>query len=334
MAVSRRQFMKVSAAGLAASSVGALGFGSAGEALAAGRISIDPIGEDAIQPASLDIWDKKYRLKAKDGTAIDRDVDESYQRVARALADSETEDLREHWYERFLWALRRGAIPAGRYRSNRTAAAGNGTAITVRPDGDDQRCTSGGRADQAMRLRIRHRTVYHYTQPVRFLDHRLLVTPRATRDVAIIWSRLRIDPAASLVWSEDAAGNTTALALIGLFNVFGTYAAGVMGQRLAKRKILSFIYLMRSVTDGRLSLTSDVRRHLDLCLDCRACETACPSGVRYAPLIEEARAANRPLSLADICVLITSISAEPLCSMAALMSGTSWFLSPEKLRPT
>ena len=38
-----------------------------------------------------------------------------------------------------------------------------------------------------------------------------------------------------------------ALALIGLFNVFGTYAAGVLGQRLAKRKILSFIYLMRSV---------------------------------------------------------------------------------------
>ncbi len=37
-----------------------------------------------------------------------------------------------------------------------------------------------------------------------------------------------------------------ALALIGLFNVFGTYAAGVLGQRLAKRKILSFIYLMRS----------------------------------------------------------------------------------------
>jgi MFS family permease len=38
-----------------------------------------------------------------------------------------------------------------------------------------------------------------------------------------------------------------ALALIGLFNVFGTYAAGVLGQRLAKRKILAFIYLARSV---------------------------------------------------------------------------------------
>ena len=38
------------------------------------------------------------------------------------------------------------------------------------------------------------------------------------------------------------------------------------------------IYLMRGVTDGRLELTGTVRRHLDLCLDCRSCETACPSG--------------------------------------------------------
>jgi len=38
-----------------------------------------------------------------------------------------------------------------------------------------------------------------------------------------------------------------ALALIGLFNVFGTYAAGVLGQRLQKRKILAFIYLARAV---------------------------------------------------------------------------------------
>jgi len=40
---------------------------------------------------------------------------------------------------------------------------------------------------------------------------------------------------------------TTALALIGLFNVFGTYTAGVLGQKLAKRYILSAIYLARSV---------------------------------------------------------------------------------------
>lgn len=51
------------------------------------------------------------------------------------------------------------------------------------------------------------------------------------------------------------------------------------------------IYLMRAVTDNRLELTQDVRRHLELCLDCRACETACPSGVQYGKLIEPFRVA-------------------------------------------
>lgn len=46
------------------------------------------------------------------------------------------------------------------------------------------------------------------------------------------------------------------------------------------------IYLMRAVTDGRLGMSNEVRNHLDLCLDCRACETACPSGVQYGQLIE------------------------------------------------
>ena len=72
-----------------------------------------------LQPASQDIWDKKYRLKAKSGAAVDGSVDETYQRVARALSEVEaTPELREHWFERFLWALRRGAIPAGRITSN------------------------------------------------------------------------------------------------------------------------------------------------------------------------------------------------------------------------
>ena len=53
------------------------------------------------------------------------------------------------------------------------------------------------------------------------------------------------------------------------------------------------IYLMRAVADGRLSLTEDVRHHLDLCLDCRACETACPSGVQYGKIIEPFKVAVR-----------------------------------------
>lgn len=50
------------------------------------------------------------------------------------------------------------------------------------------------------------------------------------------------------------------------------------------------IYLMRQVTDGRLPLDEAVRTHLDLCLNCRACETACPSGVRYHEVLEPFRA--------------------------------------------
>ena len=62
------------------------------------------------QPASLDIWDKKYRLKTKSGETIDRDLDGTYARVARALAEVETPEKQEFWFERFLWALQNGAI--------------------------------------------------------------------------------------------------------------------------------------------------------------------------------------------------------------------------------
>jgi glycolate oxidase iron-sulfur subunit len=49
------------------------------------------------------------------------------------------------------------------------------------------------------------------------------------------------------------------------------------------------IYLMRAVTDGRIELDRQVQGHLELCLDCRACESACPSGVQYGKLIEPFR---------------------------------------------
>ena len=72
-----------------------------------------------LQAASLDIWDGKYRLKKRDGTVVDRGIDDTYRRIARAIAQVEsTDELRALWHERFLWALRRGAIPAGRIVSN------------------------------------------------------------------------------------------------------------------------------------------------------------------------------------------------------------------------
>jgi ribonucleoside-diphosphate reductase alpha chain len=83
-------------------------------------VKIEPRDLDSIafQEASLDIWDKKYRLTSKDGAPIDRTMDDTYKRVARALSEVESTEVREQWYEQFLWALRKGAIPAGRVTSN------------------------------------------------------------------------------------------------------------------------------------------------------------------------------------------------------------------------
>jgi ribonucleoside-diphosphate reductase alpha chain len=82
------------------------------------KIQTKDVGSIPYQEASFDIWDKKYRLTSKDGAPIDKSMDDTYKRVARALADVESEPNREQWNESFLWALRHGAIPAGRVTSN------------------------------------------------------------------------------------------------------------------------------------------------------------------------------------------------------------------------
>src|SRR5512145_1116672 len=50
------------------------------------------------------------------------------------------------------------------------------------------------------------------------------------------------------------------------------------------------IFLIKSLAEGRIALSDPTVEHLSLCLDCRACETACPSGVPYGRLIEAAKA--------------------------------------------
>ena len=99
--------------------------------------------EVTLQPASEDIWDKKYRLKDKDGNAVDADIEATYERVAKALAAVEDEDKQEFWFNRFTWALQQGAIPAGRIMSNAGAEAHKPATSTIN-------CTVSGAIPDSM----------------------------------------------------------------------------------------------------------------------------------------------------------------------------------------
>ncbi|HDU8493059.1 TPA: adenosylcobalamin-dependent ribonucleoside-diphosphate reductase [Aeromonas hydrophila] len=94
-----------------------------------------------LQDTSFEIWDSKYRLKSKDGIPIDGTIDETYQRVALALAGQESQP--DAWYEPFLWALRNGAIPAGRITSNAGAFEHKPATSTIN-------CTVSGTIEDSM----------------------------------------------------------------------------------------------------------------------------------------------------------------------------------------
>ncbi|SIS72929.1 adenosylcobalamin-dependent ribonucleoside-diphosphate reductase [Neptunomonas antarctica] len=77
------------------------------------------IGEIVLQDTSLDIWDSKYCLKSKQGEVLDNSIDDSFIRIAKALAGVEDDEKKQsYWYKQFLWALRHGAVPAGRVIAN------------------------------------------------------------------------------------------------------------------------------------------------------------------------------------------------------------------------
>jgi len=98
----------------------------------------------ALQPASQDIWQQKYQLKDRLGEPVDKDIDHCYQRIAVALAEPEsTPELRQHWRQRFLWALQNGAIPAGRIVSNAGARAHKPATSTIN-------CTVSDTIDDSM----------------------------------------------------------------------------------------------------------------------------------------------------------------------------------------
>ncbi|MBT9247305.1 adenosylcobalamin-dependent ribonucleoside-diphosphate reductase [Gemmobacter fulvus] len=77
-------------------------------------------------PIAEQIWDMKYRLKAVDGTPIDGTLEDTWRRIARALAEVEQDQA--HWEEKFYRALEGFKyLPAGRI----TAGAGTGRAVTL-----------------------------------------------------------------------------------------------------------------------------------------------------------------------------------------------------------
>ena len=111
-------------------------------------VSLHPIPDVSpdipFQAASIDVWDQKYRLKNKAGEAVDSSIDETYDRVAASLAEVEaTSELRDLWHERFVWALKHGAIPAGRIVSNAGAQQHKPATSTIN-------CTVSGTIEDSM----------------------------------------------------------------------------------------------------------------------------------------------------------------------------------------
>ncbi|MDI9245189.1 adenosylcobalamin-dependent ribonucleoside-diphosphate reductase [Marinobacter sp. CHS3-4] len=96
-----------------------------------------------MQDASLDIWSSKYQLKTKTGEPVDKDIEATYHRVATALAQVENKKDREKHVKDFLWALRHGAIPAGRITSNAGAEAHKPATSTIN-------CTVSGSVQDSM----------------------------------------------------------------------------------------------------------------------------------------------------------------------------------------
>ncbi len=95
------------------------------------------------QNTSVDIWETKYQLKTKEGVAVDKTIDDTYKRVARALAEVEEKSKQDSVHEDFLWALRHGAIPAGRITSNAGALAHKPATSTIN-------CTVSGSITDSM----------------------------------------------------------------------------------------------------------------------------------------------------------------------------------------
>jgi len=95
------------------------------------------------QETSKDIWESKYQLKTKAGDPVDKEIEDTYSRVAEALASVETAKKKDKVLKDFVWALRNGAIPAGRIISNAGAEAHKPSTSTIN-------CTVSGTVKDSM----------------------------------------------------------------------------------------------------------------------------------------------------------------------------------------
>ncbi len=192
--------------------------------------------EIPLQPASYDIWDKKYRLKTKTGEPLDQDIQGTYERVARALADvEETPERRDYWYQQFVWALQNGAIPAGRVTSNAGAQDHKPATSTIN-------CTVSGTVPDSM-------------NGILSAVHEAGLTLKAGCGIGYEFSTLR--PKGAFV-SGAGAYTSGPLSFMDIFNAMCFTVSSAGGRRgaqmgtfdIAHPDILDFIRAKRE--DGRL----------------------------------------------------------------------------------
>lgn len=188
-----------------------------------------------MQDASLDIWSTKYQLKTKSGEAVDQDINETYARVAKALASVEPENKRSEVIEDFKWALENGVIPAGRIISNAGAGEHKPATSTIN-------CTVSG-------------TVYDSMDDILLKNHEAGLTLKAGCGIGYEFSTLR--PKGAYV---AGAGATTSgpLSFMDIFDKMCFTVSSAGGRRGAQMAtfdvhhpdVLDFIRAKRE--DGRL----------------------------------------------------------------------------------
>jgi len=187
------------------------------------------------QEASVDIWGTKYQLKNKAGEAVDGSMEDTYERVAKAIASVEDEEVRSEIYADFVWALQNGAIPAGRITSNAGAEE-------FKPETSTINCTVAG-------------TIYDSMDDIMRKVHEAALTLKAGCGIGYEFSTLR--PSGAFV---AGAGATTSgpLSFMDVFDKMCFTVSSAGGRRGAQMgtfdvqhpDVMEFIKAKRE--DGRL----------------------------------------------------------------------------------